>query len=161
MRRNSSSARRSSLDRRSRFELIERSGMSSVFGVLFRVSTWGESHGGGVGAVVDGCPPRIPLTEEDIQTDLTRRRPGQSEIVSPRNEEDKCQILSGVFDGLTLGTPILVMVWNKDARPEAYREMESTFRPSHADYTYQAKYGLRNWQGGGGSLGRETTGRGG
>jgi len=133
--------------------------MSSAFGVLFRVATWGESHGGGVGAVVDGCPPRIPLTEADIQVDLDRRRPGQSEIVSPRDEEDKCQILSGVFEGLTLGTPISVMVWNKDARPEAYREMESAFRPSHADYTYQAKYGIRNWQGGGRASARETIGR--
>src|SRR5450631_4941873 len=133
--------------------------MSSVFGVLFRVSTWGESHGGGVGVVVDGCPARIPLTEQDIQVDLDRRRPGQSEIVSPRDEEDRCQILSGVFENLTLGTPISVMVWNKDARPEAYREMESAFRPSHADYTYQAKYGIRNWQGGGRSSARETIGR--
>ena len=150
---------RSSLDSRARFEFIGSSGMSSVFGVLFRVTTWGESHGGGVGAVVDGCPPCIPLTAEDIQTDLNRRRPGQSEIVSPRDEEDKCQILSGVFEGLTLGTPISVMVWNKDARPEAYREMESAFRPSHADYTYQAKYGIRNWQGGGRASARETIGR--
>src|ERR1700733_7907944 len=133
--------------------------MSSAFGVLFRVATWGESHGGGVGAVVDGCPPRIPLTEAHMQTDLDRRRPGQGEIVSPRDEEDKCQILSGVFEGLTLGTPISVMVWNKDARPEAYREMETAFRPSHADYTYQAKYGIRNWQGGGRSSARETIGR--
>jgi chorismate synthase len=133
--------------------------MSSNFGVLFRVTTWGESHGGGVGAVVDGCPPRIPLSAEEIQIDLDRRRPGQSEIVSPRNEEDECQIVSGVFEGLTLGTPISVMVWNKDARPEAYREMESAFRPSHADYTYQAKYGIRNWQGGGRASARETIGR--
>ena len=133
--------------------------MSSLFGVLFRVATWGESHGGGVGAVVDGCPPRIPLTANDIQIDLDRSRPGQSEIVSPRAEEDKCQILSGVFEGLTLGTPISLMVWNKDARPEAYREMESAFRPSHADYTYQAKYGIRNWQGGGRASARETIGR--
>jgi chorismate synthase len=133
--------------------------MSSAFGVLFRVATWGESHGGGVGAIVDGCPPRIPLTEANIQADLDRRRPGQSEIVSPRDEEDKCQILSGVFEGLTLGTPISVMVWNKDARPEAYREMETAFRPSHADYTYQAKYGIRNWQGGGRASARETIGR--
>lgn len=133
--------------------------MSSVFGVLFRVTTWGESHGGGVGAVVDGCPPRISLTANDIQMDLDRRRPGQSEIVSPRDEEDKCQILSGVFQDLTLGTPISLMVWNKDARPEAYREMESAFRPSHADYTYQAKYGIRNWQGGGRASARETIGR--
>ena len=133
--------------------------MASTFGVLFRVTTWGESHGGGVGAVVDGCPPRIPLSAEEIQVDLNRRRPGQSEIVSPRDEEDKCQILSGVFEGLTLGTPISVMVWNKDARPEAYREIESVFRPSHADYTYQVKYGIRNWQGGGRASARETVGR--
>src|SRR6202161_2430421 len=133
--------------------------MSSVFGVLFRVCTWGESHGGGVGVVVDGCPARVPLTAQDIQVDLDRRRPGQSEIVSPRDEEDRCQILSGVFENLTLGTPISVMVWNKDARPEAYREMESAFRPSHADYTYQAKYGIRNWQGGGRASARETIGR--
>jgi chorismate synthase len=133
--------------------------MSSIFGVLFQVTTWGESHGGGVGAVVDGCPPRIPLSESDLQVDLDRRRPGQSEIVTPRSEEDRCQILSGVFDGRTLGTPIAIVVWNKDARPEAYREMETTFRPSHADYTYQAKYGIRNWQGGGRSSARETVGR--
>src|SRR6516164_2108257 len=133
--------------------------MSSIFGVLFRVATWGESHGGGVGAVVDGCPPRISLSEADLQLELDRRRPGQSEIVTPRAEEDRCQILSGVFEGYTLGTPISIMVWNKDARPEAYREMETAFRPSHADYTYQAKYGIRNWQGGGRASARETIGR--
>ena len=133
--------------------------MSSQFGHLFRISTWGESHGGGVGVVVDGCPPRLALCEADIQTDLDRRRPGQSEIVTPRDEADTCQILSGVFEGRTLGTPIAVNVFNKDARPEAYREMEHAFRPSHADYTYQAKYGIRNWQGGGRSSARETIGR--
>lgn len=133
--------------------------MSSQFGHLFRISTWGESHGGGVGVVVDGCPPRLSLCEADIQTDLDRRRPGQSEIVTPRDEADACQILSGVFEGRTLGTPIAVNVFNKDARPEAYREMEHAFRPSHADYTYQAKYGIRNWQGGGRSSARETIGR--
>ncbi|HWY92731.1 MAG TPA: chorismate synthase [Chthoniobacterales bacterium] len=133
--------------------------MSSIFGVLFRVATWGESHGGGVGTVVDGCPPRIPLSEADLQLDLDRRRPGQSEIVTQRAEEDRCQILSGVFEGYTLGTPISIMVWNKDARPEAYQEMETAFRPSHADYTYQAKYGIRNWQGGGRASARETIGR--
>jgi chorismate synthase len=133
--------------------------MSSQFGHLFRISTWGESHGGGVGVVVDGCPPRLPLCEADIQRDLDRRRPGQSEIVTPRDEADSCQILSGVFEGQTLGTPIAVNVFNKDARPEAYREMEHAFRPSHADYTYQAKYGIRNWQGGGRSSARETIGR--
>jgi chorismate synthase len=123
------------------------------------VSTWGESHGGGVGVVIDGCPPQIPLTAEEIQFDLDRRRPGQSEIVTPRAEEDRCQILSGTFQGLTLGTPILILVWNKDAKPDDYREMETAFRPSHADYTYQAKYGIRNWQGGGRASARETIGR--
>ncbi len=133
--------------------------MSSQFGEIFRIATWGESHGGGVGVVVDGCPPLIELSEEDIQIDLDRRRPGQSEIVTPRKEEDKCRILSGVFEGRTLGTPISIMVLNKDARPEAYSEMETTYRPSHADYTYDAKYGIRNWQGGGRASARETIGR--
>jgi chorismate synthase len=123
------------------------------------VSTWGESHGGGVGVVIDGCPPQIPLAAEEIQFDLDRRRPGQSEIVTPRAEEDRCQIVSGTFQGLTLGTPISILVWNKDAKPDDYREMETAFRPSHADYTYQAKYGIRNWQGGGRASARETIGR--
>lgn len=133
--------------------------MSSQFGQLFRIATWGESHGGGVGVVIDGCPPRIELSEADIQRDLDRRKPGQSEIVTPRHEEDLCRILSGVFQGQTLGSPISVVVMNKDARPEAYREMEEAYRPSHADYTYQAKYGIRNWQGGGRASARETIGR--
>ncbi len=133
--------------------------MGSNFGQLFRISTWGESHGGGVGVVVDGCPPCIPLTEKDIQVDLDRRRPGQSEVTTPRNEADEAEILSGTFEGKTLGTPIGVLVRNKDARPEAYSEMSEKFRPSHADYTYQAKYGIRNWQGGGRSSARETIGR--
>ena len=133
--------------------------MSSQFGVLFRVTTWGESHGGGVGVVIDGCPPRIAISEQDIQVELDRRRPGQSEIVTPRKEADRCEILSGIFEGQTLGTPISIMVRNQDARPEAYREMETAYRPSHADYTYQAKYGIRNWQGGGRASARETIGR--
>lgn len=133
--------------------------MSSTFGQLFRVHTFGESHGGGVGAIIDGCPPRIPLSESDIQVDLDRRKPGQSEIVTPRAEEDRCEILSGVFGGVTLGTPIAVVVRNKDARPEAYTEMAEKYRPSHADFTYDAKYGLRNWQGGGRASARETIGR--
>jgi chorismate synthase len=133
--------------------------MSSQFGQLFRISTWGESHGGGVGVVIDGCPARVPLSAADIQRDLDRRRPGQSEIVTPRDEKDECRILSGVFEGRTLGTPICLAVMNKDARPEAYREMETAYRPSHADYTYQAKYGIRNWQGGGRASARETIGR--
>jgi len=133
--------------------------MASVFGEVFRIATWGESHGGGVGVVIDGCPPRLPLSEADIQPELDRRRPGQSEIVTPRKEADVCTIYSGVFRGQTLGTPICIMVGNTDARPEAYREMETMFRPSHADYTYQAKYGIRNWEGGGRSSARETIGR--
>jgi len=133
--------------------------MASTFGHLFRLTTWGESHGGGVGVVVDGCPPRLELSEADIQPDLDRRRPGQSAIVSPRKESDTVQILSGVFEGKTLGTPICLWVRNEDARPEAYAEMKTKFRPSHADYTYFAKYGLRNWQGGGRASARETVGR--
>src|SRR5947208_3132530 len=133
--------------------------MGSSFGQLFRITTWGESHGGGVGVVIDGCPPRIELSEADIQRELDRRRPGQSAIVTPRDESDRCQILSGVFEGRTLGTPISIMVANKDARPEAYAEMKETYRPSHADFTYEAKYGIRNWQGGGRASARETIGR--
>ena len=133
--------------------------MSSSFGQLFRIMTWGESHGGGVGVVIDGCPPRLELSEEDIQRELDRRRPGQSAIVTPREEADRCQILSGVFEGRTLGTPISILVMNKDARPEAYSEMKAAFRPSHADFTYEAKYGIRNWQGGGRASARETIGR--
>ncbi|MCE0483028.1 MAG: chorismate synthase [Methylacidiphilales bacterium] len=133
--------------------------MPNTFGHLFRITTWGESHGGGVGVVVDGCPSRIPLTEADIQVDLDRRRPGQSKIVTPRKEADTCQILSGTFEGQTLGTPISICVKNEDQRPEAYKEMETLYRPSHADYTYQAKYGIRNWQGGGRASARETIGR--
>ena len=133
--------------------------MASTFVQLFRITTWGESHGGGVGVVVDGCPPRLKLTEADLQPDLDRRRPGQSEIVSPRKESDAVQILSGTFEGKTLGTPICLWVKNTDARPEAYSEMKTKFRPSHADFTYFAKYGIRNWQGGGRASARETVGR--
>ena len=133
--------------------------MASSFGHLFRITTWGESHGGGVGVVIDGCPPRIELSEEDIQHDLDRRRLGQSKIVTPRDEADRCRILSGVFEGRTLGTPISILVMNKDARSEAYSEMRATYRPSHADFTYEAKYGIRNWQGGGRASARETIGR--
>ncbi|HOY60736.1 MAG TPA: chorismate synthase, partial [Verrucomicrobiota bacterium] len=133
--------------------------MGNTFGRLFRITTWGESHGGGVGVVIDGCPPRLALSEADIQPDLDRRRPGQSRIVTPRKESDSVQILSGTFEGKTLGTPISMWVRNEDARPEAYGEMATKFRPSHADYTYQAKYGIRNWQGGGRTSARETVGR--
>ncbi len=133
--------------------------MGNSFGRLFRITTFGESHGGGVGVVVDGCPPRIPLDEADIQRELDRRRPGQSKVVSQRKEADRCEILSGIFEGQTLGTPIAILVRNQDARPEAYQEIATTFRPSHADFTYQAKYGIRDWQGGGRASARETIGR--
>src|SRR6185295_15117447 len=133
--------------------------MGNTFGQLFRVTTWGESHGQGVGVVIDGCPPRLELAEADIQPDLDRRRPGQSKIVTPRKEADRVQILSGTFEGKTLGTPISMWVRNEDARPEAYSEMKRKFRPSHADYTYFAKFGIRAWPGGGRTSARETIGR--
>lgn len=133
--------------------------MSSTYGKLFRITTWGESHGDGVGVVIDGCPPRIPLSIEDIQPALTRRRPGQSKISTQRKEADEVEILSGVFEGMTLGTPISLVVWNRDQRSKDYGHMQTTYRPSHADYTYQAKYGIRNWKGGGRSSARETIGR--
>src|SRR5471032_1544423 len=134
--------------------------MASSFGQLFRITTWGESHGGGVGVVVDGCPPRLKLSEADIQPDLDRRRPGQSRIVTPRKESDTVQILSGISTtGQTLGTPISLWVKNEDARSEAYNEMKDKFRPSHADFTYFAKYGIRAWAGGGRASARETVGR--
>ncbi|MEY2407979.1 MAG: chorismate synthase [Verrucomicrobiota bacterium] len=133
--------------------------MANTFGHLFRIMTWGESHGGGVGVVIDGCPPGLALSEADIQPDLDRRRPGQSRIVTPRRESDTVQILSGTFEGQTLGTPISLLVKNEDARSEAYSEMKTKFRPSHADYTYLAKFGVRAWPGGGRSSARETVGR--
>ena len=133
--------------------------MASTFGTLFRVATWGESHGGGIGVVVDGCPPRLPLVTEDIQRDLDRRRPGQSRLTTQRQEGDEAEILSGIFGGHTLGTPIAVLVRNADARPEAYEHLKDVYRPSHADFTYDAKYGARNWQGGGRASARETVGR--
>lgn len=133
--------------------------MGSTFGHLFRVTTFGESHGGAVGVVVDGCPPRLELAVEEIQRDLDRRRPGQSRLTTPRKEEDRAVILSGVFEGRTLGTPIAILVHNRDARPEAYADLAEVYRPSHADYTYEAKYGIRNWQGGGRASARETVGR--
>ena len=133
--------------------------MSSSTGRLFRVATFGESHGGGIGAVVDGCPPRLPLTEEIVQHDLDRRRPGQSRLTTLRDEADKVAILSGVFEGHTLGSPIAMLVGNTDARPSAYEDFKDVYRPSHADYTTEAKYGIRNWQGGGRASARETIGR--
>lgn len=133
--------------------------MGNSFGSLFRISTWGESHGGGVGVVVDGCPPGLPITAEEIQQELDRRRPGQSDITTPRKEPDSVTLFSGVHDGVTLGTPIAMNVMNQDARPSAYDEMRQKFRPSHADYTYQMKYGRRMAEGGGRSSARETIGR--
>ncbi|HJX98772.1 MAG TPA: chorismate synthase [Chthoniobacterales bacterium] len=133
--------------------------MSNTFGQLFRITTFGESHGGGIGVVIDGCPPTIEISEAEIQRELDRRRPGQSKITTQRKEEDRCEILSGVFEGKTLGTPIGILVRNKDARPEDYAAIAKTFRPSHADFTYEAKYGIRNWQGGGRASARETIGR--
>jgi len=137
-------------------------GMGNTFGKVFRISTWGESHGGGVGVTLDGCPPRIPLTREEVQIDLDRRRPGQSRITTPRNEADAVEILSGLTpDGITLGTPIAMLVRNKDQRSEDYLEndMKVAYRPSHADATYDAKYGVRAIAGGGRSSARETIGR--
>ena len=117
--------------------------MSSQFGKLFRIATFGESHGGGVGVVVEGCPPRLSLEAADIQRDLDRRRPGQSHLTTPRQEADRAEILSGLFEGRTLGTPISVLVRNTDARPAAYEPMKDIYRPSHADFTCAAKCGIR------------------
>ncbi|RKX41303.1 MAG: chorismate synthase [Verrucomicrobia bacterium] len=133
--------------------------MSSTIGTLFKVSTYGESHGKAVGAIVDGCPANVELSEADIQPQLTRRRPGQSDMTTPRDEADRVSILSGVENGKTLGTPIGLMVNNKDQRPGDYQEMSSVPRPSHADFTYQMKYGNRAASGGGRSSARETIGR--
>jgi len=133
--------------------------MGNSFGTLFKISSWGESHGGGIGVVIDGCPPRLPLTINDIQPDLDRRRPGQSKITTPRDEADQVEILSGIYEGLTTGTPIAMLVRNQDARPQAYDEMKEKFRPSHADFTYQTKFGHRNHEGGGRSSARETIAR--
>ncbi len=134
--------------------------MSSSIGQIFRITTWGESHGGGLGVVIDGCPPRLAISAEEIQIELDRRRPGQSKIVTQRKESDTVRILSGVSeDGLTLGTPISLMVMNEDQRSNDYDEMQNKYRPSHADYAYDQKYGIRAWQGGGRSSARETVGR--
>lgn len=133
--------------------------MGSTFGHLFRITTFGESHGGGVGVVIDGCPPKVEISREEIQFELDRRRPGQSKITTPRNEADQCEILSGVLDGKTLGTPISILVRNKDQRSQDYGDMETKYRPSHADATYDAKYGIRAVAGGGRSSARETIGR--
>ncbi len=133
--------------------------MGNTFGKIFQISTWGESHGPAVGVSIDGCPAGIAINPDEIQLELDRRRPGQSEITTPRSEEDRVEVLSGVFEGLSTGAPILLMVRNKDARSEAYDHLKDVYRPSHADYTYQAKYGHRDHRGGGRSSARETIGR--
>jgi chorismate synthase len=133
--------------------------VGNTFGQLFRVTTWGESHGGAIGAVVDGCPSLLPITAEEIQVDLDRRAPGQSHLVTQRKESDTVRILSGVFEGKTLGTPISLEIPNEDQRSGDYSEVAQKFRPSHADYTYEAKYGIRDWRGGGRTSARETAGR--
>ncbi|HYV33568.1 MAG TPA: chorismate synthase [Candidatus Limnocylindria bacterium] len=129
------------------------------FGQLFRITTFGESHGGAVGCVVDGCPPGIAITEADIQKDLDRRKPGQSKITTPRKEADNIHILSGVYKGKTTGTPILLMAYNQDAKPEDYEQLKNVYRPGHADFTYTAKYGLRDFRGSGRASARETLAR--
>ena len=131
----------------------------STYGNIFKIMTWGESHGQGLGVVVDGCPAGIPLCEEDIQKFLDRRKPGQSKFTTPRKEDDKVSILSGVFEGRTTGTPISMMVHNKTQRSSDYSEIAQYYRPGHADYTFDEKYGFRDYRGGGRSSGRETIGR--
>ncbi|WP_044172592.1 chorismate synthase [Flectobacillus major] len=133
--------------------------MSSTYGKLFKISTFGESHGLAVGVVVDGCPAGIPFDAEFIQSELDRRKPGQSRITTQRREADEFQVMSGVFEGKTTGTPIAMLVWNGDQRSKDYSHIAQQFRPSHADYTYQAKYGVRDYRGGGRSSARETVAR--
>lgn len=131
----------------------------STYGTIFKITTWGESHGKAIGVTIDGCPAGIPLCEDDIQPYLNRRKPGQSQYSTPRKEDDKVEILSGVFDGLTTGTPISLMVTNTSQRSGDYSEIASYYRPGHADYTFDMKYGFRDYRGGGRSSGRETIGR--
>ena len=131
----------------------------SVYGKIFKIATWGESHGKSVGVVVEGCPAGLPLQEGEIQTELDRRRAGQSKVTTARKEKDRVRILSGVFDGKTTGTPISMLVENVDADPSAYEKIKDLYRPGHADFTYDMKYGFRDWRGGGRSSARETVGR--
>ena len=133
--------------------------MANTFVKSFQISTWGESHGGSIGVTIDGCPPGIEVNEATLQHDLDRRKPGQSKITTQRKESDEAKIVSGIWEGKTTGTPIAIYVSNTDARPQAYDEMKEKFRPSHADYTYQSKFGIRNHEGGGRSSARETIGR--
>jgi len=129
------------------------------FGYLFRITTFGESHGGGVGVIIDGCPPGLSISREEIQQELDRRRPGQSAITTPRNEQDEIHVFSGLLNGQTTGTPIMLMAFNKDVKSEDYNNLQNLYRPGHADFTFQQKYGLRDWRGGGRSSARETIGR--
>ncbi|RKX91896.1 MAG: chorismate synthase, partial [Spirochaetes bacterium] len=131
----------------------------STFGDLFRITTFGESHGKGVGVIIDGVPPGIELNEQDIQKELDRRKPGQSEITTPRKEPDTIHILSGIFEGKTTGTPIGLILYNQDQRSADYSEIKDLFRPGHADFTYLKKYGIRDYRGSGRASGRETAGR--
>ncbi len=131
----------------------------NTFGKIFRLTTWGESHGPALGAVIDGCPPRLPLTAADIDLELARRRPGSSIHTTSRREPDKVEILSGVFQGQTTGTPISLIIHNRDIKSEAYEPLKEIFRPGHGDYTYQAKYGIRDHRGGGRASARETAAR--
>ncbi|MEK9793276.1 MAG: chorismate synthase [Gammaproteobacteria bacterium] len=131
----------------------------NTFGKIFRVTTFGESHGKALGCVIDGCPPNIKIDESDIQKDLDRRKPGQSKYTTQRKEDDKVEILSGVFNGVTTGTPIALLIFNKDQKSKDYSEIKSKFRPGHADFTYQKKYGIRDYRGAGRSSARETVAR--
>jgi len=131
----------------------------NTFGKIFRFTTWGESHGPAIGCVVDGCPPNINIKEQDIQIELNKRKPGQSKFTSQRKEDDKVQILSGVFEGKTTGTPISLIIYNKDARSRDYETIKNKFRPGHADFTYFRKYGIRDYRGGGRQSARETASR--
>ena len=133
--------------------------MTSTFGKIFKVSTFGESHGDVVGVVIDGCPPNLSFNLEAVQRDLDRRKPGQSSITTARKESDTVEVLSGVFESRTLGSPISLLVWNRDQKSKDYNHIKTSYRPSHADFTYQAKYGIRNWKGGGRASARETIGR--
>jgi len=131
----------------------------NYFGTIFQCTTWGESHGKAVGVVIDGCPAGLTLSASDIQQELKRRCPGQSKLSTQRKELDQAEILGGVFKGRTLGTPISILVWNKDSKTKDYQKIKNIYRPGHADFTWQAKYGLRDWRGGGRASGRETVGR--
>ena len=128
----------------------------NTFGTFFKVTTYGESHGRALGCIIDGCPPQINISVEDIQEELNRRKPGQSDVTTQRKEDDLVEILSGVFEDKTLGTPISLLIFNQDQRPKDYSNIKDTFRPNHADITYQAKYGHRDYRGGGRSSARET-----